>query len=96
MDGAMFQTLQCVLVGNHHIYKQHAYLIVDDYLLYWNYLFDFPFFFFFESLFGHIAPGGPLVVLKEAVDDAEEESKAGKTEIEKCINHENVMDFVTK
>ena len=29
------------------------------------------------------------MVLKEAVDDAEEESKAGKTEIEKCINHEN-------
>ena len=53
----------------------------------------------FSSLnlfFGHIAPGGPLVVLKEAVDDAEEESKAGKTETEKCINHENVMDFVTK
>ena len=96
MEGAMFQTLQCVLVGNHHIYKQHAYLIVDDYLLYWNYLFDFQFFFFFESFFGQIAPGGPLVVLKEAVDDAEEESKAGKTETEKCINHENVMDFVTK
>ena len=36
------------------------------------------------------------MVLKEAVDDAEEESKAGKTEIGKCINHENVMDFVTK
>ena len=36
------------------------------------------------------------MVLKEAVDDAEEESKAGKTETEKCINHENVMDFVTK
>ena len=34
--------------------------------------------FFFESLF--IAPGGPLMVLKETVDDAEEESEAWKTE----------------
>ena len=29
-----------------------------------------------------MAPGGQLVVLKEAVDYAEEESKAGKTETE--------------
>ena len=30
-------------------------------------------------LVDHISPGGPLVVLKEAVDNAEEEGKAWKT-----------------
>ena len=64
MEGAMFQTLQCVLGWkdqSHNIRYGH--------------------FGFFSSfvLVHYISPGGPLVVLKEAVDYAEEECKAWKT-----------------
>ena len=93
MEGAMFQTLQCVLVEKQHLSdlltldSSSPFVLVDHIspvkkivkLIRSTHV---GFFFLPFALVDHISPGGPLVVLKEAVDYAEEEGKAWKTATE--------------